>query len=193
MSWEWVGPITTAVVGLAGITGTWLTGRAARIEQRELLQLQHKEGQASALRSDQGKVYAELCANMYDLVNLLLFPDLDDEKMVFTTNALSRSLAKVQLFGSRTVSQLAERAVAESLRCAASALREEVNKTTPIGEIRGHIRVLQNVMASNLGISLEHSPEEIAHEVRNVKNAVRLAQNDGDIRITLQRDSEADT
>ena len=30
MTWEWVGPVATATVGVAGIFGTWLTGKQGR-------------------------------------------------------------------------------------------------------------------------------------------------------------------
>ncbi|QFS92294.1 hypothetical protein FIV07_16135 [Mycobacterium sp. THAF192] len=36
MAWEWVGPVATATVGIAGIFGTWLNGKQGRDDARTL-------------------------------------------------------------------------------------------------------------------------------------------------------------
>jgi len=36
MPWEWVGPVATAAVGIAGIFGTWLNGKQARDDAKQL-------------------------------------------------------------------------------------------------------------------------------------------------------------
>jgi len=36
MAWEWVGPVSTATVGVAGIFGTWLTGKQGRDRAEEI-------------------------------------------------------------------------------------------------------------------------------------------------------------
>jgi hypothetical protein len=36
MAWEWVGPVSTATVGVAGIVGTWLTGKQGREDAKKI-------------------------------------------------------------------------------------------------------------------------------------------------------------
>ena len=36
MAWEWVAPVATATVGVAGIFGTWLTGRQGRDDAKAI-------------------------------------------------------------------------------------------------------------------------------------------------------------
>lgn len=36
MAWEWVAPVATASVGVAGIVGTWLTGKQGRDEAKRI-------------------------------------------------------------------------------------------------------------------------------------------------------------
>ena len=36
MAWEWVSPVATASVGMAGILGTWLTGKQGRDDAKAI-------------------------------------------------------------------------------------------------------------------------------------------------------------
>ncbi|MFI2711224.1 hypothetical protein ACH495_13965 [Micromonospora sp. NPDC018662] len=66
MAWEWVGPVTTCVVGVAGVAGTvWTAGRS-RTAQLEAMRIQGESQRTHALTAEKRVIYAKYlrCAEM---------------------------------------------------------------------------------------------------------------------------------
>lgn len=64
MAWEWVAPTATAVVGLGGITATWLTARGGRQAQERLQESQRQENRALTLPQERRAAYGEFVAQL---------------------------------------------------------------------------------------------------------------------------------
>jgi hypothetical protein len=57
MAWEWVGPVSTAVTGIAGIAGTWLNGRTAGDNQLKLAGEARRHETTQELRKEKREFY----------------------------------------------------------------------------------------------------------------------------------------
>jgi hypothetical protein len=64
MAWEWVGPVGTAVVGIAGITGTWYAAEGQRSSQTALAAQSHQEQRWHRLREERLRLYGELLGEL---------------------------------------------------------------------------------------------------------------------------------
>lgn len=62
MTWEWVSPLATAAVGLGGIAGTYLTGRAQGRSQVVILELQRRYQEQDARRNERKTAYLRFLA-----------------------------------------------------------------------------------------------------------------------------------
>ncbi|MET8084859.1 hypothetical protein [Micromonospora sp. NPDC005237] len=58
MTWEWLGPVTTAVVGVVGVAGTVLTAHLGRRHQLDAVRTQGAISVAVALAAEKRLVYA---------------------------------------------------------------------------------------------------------------------------------------
>ncbi|WP_033661798.1 hypothetical protein [Salinispora vitiensis] len=59
MAWEWLGPVTTAVVGVAGVAGTVWTASSGRRHQIDLTKAQGAISLAVSLAAEKRLVYAK--------------------------------------------------------------------------------------------------------------------------------------
>ncbi|RUL93694.1 hypothetical protein [Verrucosispora sp. FIM060022] len=76
MAWEWLGPVTTAVVGVAGVAGTVWTAHAGRRHQLEAMKAQGTIGVAVALAAEKRMVYArflQLARAAFEEASVLVF------------------------------------------------------------------------------------------------------------------------
>lgn len=60
MAYEWVAPVATATTGIAGIAGTWLTGRSAGRTQVTLLREEHSRERESETRKERRESFASM-------------------------------------------------------------------------------------------------------------------------------------
>jgi hypothetical protein len=69
MAWEWVGPVATAAVGIAGIGATWLTARDQRGQQLDLLQREHAQQRRLRADEDRRRIYAEVLGGLTEALH----------------------------------------------------------------------------------------------------------------------------
>ncbi|MFI1193056.1 hypothetical protein ACH4T9_07300 [Micromonospora sp. NPDC020750] len=60
MAWEWLGPVATGVVGIAGIVGSVWTAASARRSQAESLRSQSNAESRQAFRADKQALYTRV-------------------------------------------------------------------------------------------------------------------------------------
>jgi hypothetical protein len=111
MAWEWVGPVSTAAVGIAGIAGTSLTGKSSRDQVLELTRRQERREVYLDFLSSVAEFDA---AAMVDLVGSLTTADAK-------TYAAREALIRQRYFG---VALVGPPLVAD----AAEALLKDVNR-----------------------------------------------------------------
>ncbi|WP_166353054.1 hypothetical protein [Phytoactinopolyspora limicola] len=68
MAYEWIAPLATGVVGLAGITTTWLAGRGQADLQRKLFAREHREQRARSIQDRRASVCIEYLAELEALL-----------------------------------------------------------------------------------------------------------------------------
>lgn len=66
MEWDWLYPVGTAVVALAGIGATLLTAAQARSHAERLATAEHEHAHQEMLRQDRLKAYADALAHAVD-------------------------------------------------------------------------------------------------------------------------------
>jgi hypothetical protein len=178
MTWEWVAPTATAAVGLAGIAATWLTARASRIDQRNMVLIQYEQAAEATLRETRRKAYATLLADLHSVFHSAAFTSVPGySEDVSLEHDLSRSLAEARILGSDAVRQLAEQIVPKVLRYKAERIKardESITyyeyQETRTG-INGLLYVLERLMASDLGIPVTGTMEEWKKQVGTLKDA----------------------
>jgi hypothetical protein len=175
MAWEWVSPIATATVGLGGIAATWLTARAARIDQTKLLRAQLEESRAAALRDARRESFAALSANISDLITYASFANetSDPTESKPAVHELARALAEVQILGSEAIRQIASQVVVLVLSYLAERLKggKKADAVGLVAKIHDSLYILQRIMATDLGLALGSSAEEIARTVATLEHA----------------------
>lgn len=176
MSWDWVAPTATAAVGIAGIAATWLTARASRIDQRNMILVQYKQAEEAALRETRRKAYATFSASLYEMITVASFAlDPDFGKAEESLHSVTRSLAEVEILGSDAVRQSARQAAVKVIKYQAIALQNEDGSGIPDTELQVDsneaLYLLERLMASDLGISVTASMEEIK---KNMETLNRL-------------------
>jgi hypothetical protein len=57
MAWEWVAPVTTGIVGIAGVTFTWLTGYQARKQTEAMTRRQEEKIERTRMTEEQRSAY----------------------------------------------------------------------------------------------------------------------------------------
>ncbi len=180
MSWEWVASSATAAVGLAGIAATWLTARASRIDQRNMVLVQYEQATEATLRETRRKAYAALLADIYSLFHSVAYmhmPDFDIDADIALARNLSRSLAEVKILGSDVVRQLAGQAGARVLDFRAVELAKGpggVVAAEPPEVVDELIYLLERVMASDLGIPVNARMEEAERNLKTLREATTI-------------------
>ena len=179
MSWDWVAPTATAAVGIAGIAATWLTARASRIDQRNMILVQYKQAEEAALRETRRKAYATFSASLYEMITVASFAlDPDFGKAEESLHSVTRSLAEVEILGSDAVRQSARQAAVKVIKYQAIALQNEDGSGIPDTELQVDsneaLYLLERLMASDLGISVTASMEEIKKNMETLKQAAEV-------------------
>jgi len=176
MTLEWIAPTATAAVGLAGIAATWLTARASRIDQRNMVLTQYEQTKDAALRETRRKAYATLLANLYSVSHSAAFvnvPGYNPDKDIALVYDLSRSLAEVKIIGSDPVRQLADQVAARAIGYKGSVLANE-NEDDAQQKMRDSLRttlyILERLMASDLGIPVSDAIEEWERPIQTNKD-----------------------
>jgi hypothetical protein len=168
MSSDWVAPIATAIVGLAGITATWLTARSSRRDQQALHERQHREAKEAALRDARRNAFAALSGTLTNIIwySTARIPEIDQSDEL--RGELSRSLAEVQIMGGEAVRQLAAQTSAAALRFLAGVMEgcEQDSKDELSSQAWGYLNLLQRTMASDLGIAPGSSLEDMKRFAR---------------------------
>jgi hypothetical protein len=167
MSLEWVGTVCTAAVGLAGIAATWLTARANRIDQRNLLLAQQRHAAEMALKETRRKTYGQFLSNVYRMTDASIAaihteePDLVEARDI--ASDIYQTLAEVRIIGSKEVRALASQVSAGVLRHHAAVLEENASNESVDEEIENNLRKkqsqLERLMATDLGIP-SHLPDD---------------------------------
>ena len=161
MSWEWIGPVATAIVGLAGIAGTWLTGQAARHDQRDLLRMQYDEARESFVRETRRRVFTEFTANLHDLLFKTSLPSkmVNNEQFTSSLQGLMRSYSEVQLLGHDIVRQHAHHILTTVSELSLARLRNEDQEKLET-KLQALNFTLERLMAADLGIPVNRSSDE---------------------------------
>jgi hypothetical protein len=175
MTLEWIAPTATAVVGLAGIAATWLTARASRIDQRNMMLAQHSRESEGALRETRRNAYSAFLADLYRVfysTSFVGFSAYTYEKDADVINDLFRSMAILHIIGSDVVRQLADQIIPQIFfwrgeRIDNPGLEETAYKKTT-ESIKDSLYILERLMANDLGIPL-NAPPEIEEAVKHVK------------------------
>ncbi len=166
MTWEWLAP--TTAVGMAGIAATWLTARASRIDQRNMVLVQYEQAEKATLREKRREAYARLIADLYSMFHSAAFPHIPDRSEDLSlVHDLSRSRAEARILGRDAVRQLAEQLVPQVLRYTASVLekeREDDDCRKMRKGLNGQLYVLERLMASDLGIPVTDPPRRVEKE-----------------------------
>ena len=173
MSWEWIGPVATAIVGLAGIAGTWLTGRAARHDQRDLFKMQYDEARESFVRETRRQVFTEFTANLHRLLLNFSMPSkmVSDEAIISSLHDLMRSYSGVKLLGHDLLRQHAQHSIAAvtELSLAKLANEEDQEKLTKLeAKLQTITFMLERLMAADLGIPVNRSGDEMTKDIDTV-------------------------
>jgi len=169
MTWEWVAPTATAAVGLAGIAATWLTARAGRIDQQNMVRTQYEQAGEAALRETRRNAYGALLADLYGTLQSAAFSDSVDYGNDVNVDAdrvhalnLSRSLAEVKIVGTDMVRQLADTVTSRILIFKAQAIEGGVKSVSPdtSDALNEYLYLLERLMANDLGIPVSTKLEE---------------------------------
>ena len=180
MSWEWVASTATAAVGLAGIAATWLTARASRIDQRNMVLVQYEKTAEATLRDTRRKAYATLLADIYSLFQSVPFmhmPNFSENTDITLVDNLSRSLAEVRILGSDVVRQLAGQAAAHVLEFRAAAHKNadgSVVTTEILEAVNDSLYLLERMMAGDLGIPVNATMEEAERNIKTLEEATTI-------------------
>jgi len=176
MSYEWVGVVATAAVGLAGITATWLLARANRADQIILLRMQHEEARKAALRETKRRAYGELSANLSALaLYAAMHSQHDEERTTSIVQELMRSLGTVEVLGSPLVIQMAPQVTAKAMELLAGALAGNIEHPSEWDSgIKNQLFMLRRLMANDLGISTDPSLDEVKGDIDTLKAAEAL-------------------
>lgn len=114
MAWEWVAPVVTGFVGVAGITATYATGRQARIAASDEAKAQREAARAQRNHDEKRTAYLNLLQAISDalaaehqLLQLVHRESVDTERTQATYReaflGLTRARDYVRLVGSRQV------------------------------------------------------------------------------------------
>lgn len=180
MSLEWVAPTATAFVGLAGIAATWLTSRAGRADQREMVRIQHEHASETAIRDMRRDVYAAFAASAYEAIHVMMLESgFDTDEFVVASQKITLRLAEVRIVGSDLVRQAADNVASAILRLQGGCLEKgkgdpevkELNDT-----VNDLLYILERLMASDLGIDPYVSVEESNRNVSTLKYAMDMIQ-----------------
>ena len=160
MSYEWVGVVATAAVGITGIASTWLLARANRLDQERLLRMQHEEGRKTVLLDARREAYKALSRDLQDLLTVVTAPEHFDERefhqLMESANSLSRSLADVDLLGNEVISQLAHGIGIISTEYARTGIRGNRERVMH-KDLVALISLMRLVMAKDLGVETRRS------------------------------------
>jgi hypothetical protein len=137
--------------------------------------MQFEEARWASLREERRDCYAELAANITDIMGRMPFSHenyLQNDQLVRDT---ARSLAKVELIGSQAVRQIANQVTVMALRGLMDSTEDPEKAPISMSKIRDSSYTLQRVMASDLGISSISSAEEVRNfiELANQLNIIR--------------------
>jgi hypothetical protein len=171
MSYEWVGVVATATVGLAGIAATLLLARANRADQVRLLRLQHEEERKAALLDTKRKSYGELSANINVVMLCVVHAEADLQEIQSCVHALMRSIGEVELLASEPVRQVLQQVAARILKILGEAIIGE-NQSEMYASIQHQHFILRRLMANDLGISSWSSIDE----QKDVINTLRYTE-----------------
>lgn len=72
MAWEWVAPVATALVGVAGVAGTWRASKNASDVQVQLLRDEHASQQSKQTRTERREAYVAFLSFLRETDQLLL-------------------------------------------------------------------------------------------------------------------------
>jgi hypothetical protein len=176
MSWEWIGPVATAIVGLAGIAGTWLTGRAARHDQRDLFRMQYDEARESFVRETRRRAFIEFTANLHGLLLYCSTPlkMVSDEVFTSSQHELIRSYSEVKLLGHDLVRQHAQHAISAVTDLSLAKLaNEDQEKLTKLQtKLQNIIFMLERLMAADLGIPVNRSGDERNKDIDTIIESI---------------------
>jgi hypothetical protein len=178
MSWEWVASLSTAVVGLAGIAATWLTARASRVDQRNMILVQHEQATTAALKETRRNAYAAFVTSLYNVISIGLFMgDSNITEAIKVGGELHRSLAEVGIVGSDAIIELAEHAVTEALEYLAAVFQEE-KEASGVEEkkaaIDATIFILERLMADDLGIRTHPALEQALRNLGTLESGSQV-------------------
>ena len=181
MTWEWVAPTATAVVGLAGIAATWLTARASRIDQRNIILSQYEQTGKATLQGMRREAYARLLADLYSVFHSAAFVHIPNEdRDLSLTHDLSRSLAEAKILGTDAIRQLADQVVPNVLQYKGTALAKVSCQGDVFKKMRSRINtdlyVLERLMAKDLGIPVSDPMEEWENTIETIKNAYAILE-----------------
>jgi hypothetical protein len=180
MSWEWVSSLSTAVVGLAGIAATWLIARASRVDQRNMILVQHEQARTAALRETRLEAYAKFVTSLYNVISVGLFMgDSNITEAIKVAGELRRSLAEVGIVGNDAIIQLSVAATTEALEYLAAVFQEE-NEESRVQEkksaIDGTIFILERLMADDLGIRTHPALKQALRDLGTVESGSKVIE-----------------
>lgn len=181
MSWEWVAPVATAAVGIAGIAATWLSARLGRADQHSLIIVQQQHAVDMALREMRRKAYVEFISNVYGITSMTAAARNETEGLrgLDAVHDLTRALAEVRILGSDAVRELAPKVAKDTLSF--QALLFESKPTGAMdkaaGKEFGDRRArLEMLMAADLGIMAQLSPGNITQSLTTIPDSSEVSQ-----------------
>jgi hypothetical protein len=142
MSWEWVAPVCTSAVGLAGIAATYYTARESRAAAARQLEEQRHAATEATLRADRLKAYSAFIQSFWDsmakcnaafLMGINSVKATDEEKAQALVEA--QNSQGVFQANSHTVMILAESEVIKHLRAIEQLITNRF--TGALGALRG--------------------------------------------------------
>ncbi|MEU0560912.1 hypothetical protein [Dactylosporangium sp. NPDC006015] len=168
MAWDWVGPLSGAVIGAAGVaSGVWIASSARKHELR-LSKERHQHERAAAqeqwIRDRRADAYVELLemAEVVGMWIVLVHPMIGprpDPPPLPSFEAQQRVFARVMAFGSRDAKVKADQwrlLVARATRVAESiSHNDDGNARETLEDLRQQERAARQEMGKTVAIDLQ--------------------------------------
>jgi hypothetical protein len=171
MSWEWVGPTATAVVGVVGISATWATARGQQKAQMRMQQREHREARNKELRADRRRLYAAMIGELHAVESMLLAAQSDTVEGLSGAEGLARMQTlwrlggEVTLVSSPAVYQATVDATANALGALAEGV-EGVHDGEAYKALLDSDRKLMNLMIYDLRIAPAASRDDLLAAIK---------------------------
>lgn len=117
MTADWVSPIATSIVGIAGITATWLSGHRQASVQSATNETVRRDQREREHREERKSAYGQLLGVLSRIQMLAPEPGVEGKRAMLASlrQAASESLALVLLVGNPEVARVASVAVRTTL------------------------------------------------------------------------------